>query len=52
MTVAEACRLLGCKSEYQLAKRLKCSQSAITRWGRMLPEHRVKQVLALLEKAA
>lgn len=48
MTIAEALRLLNLKSEYQLAKRLKCSQSAITRWGRMVPPHRVKQIEGML----
>lgn len=50
MTVAEALRLLNCKSEYALAKRLKCSQSAITRWGRMVPERRLPQILELSKR--
>lgn len=50
MTVAEALRLLNCKSEYALAKRLGITQSAITRWGRMLPDKRAEQVRRMVGK--
>ena len=50
MTKAEARRLLGVSSNYALAKALDINESAVSRWGRMVPIRRQGEI-KLLAKA-
>lgn len=45
MTKAEARRILGINTDYQLAKRLKRNRASVSRWGRMVPDYLVTWIL-------
>lgn len=43
MTVAEAVKKFG--TRYHIAKVLRITESAVSRWGAMVPQHRVSKLL-------
>lgn len=44
MTVAEARRLLGVKTDYKLAQLINRNRASVSRWGRMVPESALEDI--------
>lgn len=53
MTIAEARRLVGARSNYHLAQILECDKSLVSRWkrkgGNRVPDHWAKRIREMLK---
>lgn len=50
MTVAEARRLLGVKTDYKLAQLIGRNRASVWRWGRMVPDSALDDIAAAWRK--